>query len=140
MSAGTGVTHSEFNPSRSEPLHFLQIWIRPRANGLKPSYTEWHPSSDADASAKALVISPDGREGSATIAQDADVYRVRLEAGGEISHDLAAGRGAWFQLISGEVSVGGVRLKAGDAISTEVAGQIPFSAHQHSEGLLFDLN
>src|SRR5215472_16532996 len=81
MSAGRGVTHSEFNPSPSEPLHFLQIWIQPRERGLKPSYTEWHPKAELANVPKVLVISPDGREGSATIHQDAEIYRIRLEPG-----------------------------------------------------------
>jgi uncharacterized cupin superfamily protein len=79
MSAGRGVTHSEFNPSRGEGLHFLQIWIQPREQGLTPSYTEWHPKADNDSDPKVLVISPDGRDGSATIHQDAEVYRLRLK-------------------------------------------------------------
>ena len=81
MSAGTGVTHSEFNPSPTETASFLQIWIRPRVHGLPPSYTEWHPKPEHDRAEKVLVISGDGRDGSATIQQDADVYRIRLAAG-----------------------------------------------------------
>jgi redox-sensitive bicupin YhaK (pirin superfamily) len=78
MSAGRGVTHSEFNSSRDEPLHFLQIWIQPRERGLAPSYTEWRPNPAQANAPKVLVISPDGREGSATIHQDAEIYRIRL--------------------------------------------------------------
>src|ERR1041385_1321420 len=81
ISAGSGIMHSEFNPSRSDPLHFLQIWIQPRARSLRPSYTEWDPSNAAADAKKVLVISPDGNDGSATIHQDADVYRIRLEPG-----------------------------------------------------------
>jgi redox-sensitive bicupin YhaK (pirin superfamily) len=121
MSAGSGVAHSEFNPSRSESAHFLQIWIKPRAQGLTPSYTEWHPSPESETSSKVLVISPDGRENSATIQQDTDVYRVRLQAGQSLQHDLASGRGLWLQLIHGEISTNGKTLTAGDAISTEDA-------------------
>ena len=73
MSAGSGVTHSEFNPSRDEELHLLQIWIKPRERGISPRYTEWHPAAEHDDAPKVLVISPDGREGSATIMQDADI-------------------------------------------------------------------
>src|SRR5436190_12489290 len=86
ISAGRGLTHSEFNPSASEPLHFLQIWIQPRERGLTPSYTEWRPKREDATSPKVLVISPDGREGSATIHQDVDVYRVRLKPGEKVSH------------------------------------------------------
>jgi hypothetical protein len=139
MSAGSGVTHSEFNPSKSEPLHLLQIWILPEARGLTPSYTEWHPSPGSDDQAKALVISPDGREGSAIIHQDANIYRIRLKAGETVSHDLAAGRGLWLQVIKGGLSSGETSLEAGDALSTESAGTIRFTATGEAEALLFDL-
>ena len=139
MSAGSGVTHSEFNPSKTDPLHLLQIWILPEARGLTPSYTEWHPKPGSDDGSKVLVISPDGREDSAVIHQDAYVYRVRLKAGESISHDLAAGRGFWLQVIKGGVVSGETRLDAGDSLSTETAGTIGFTATEDSEALLFDL-
>lgn len=139
MSAGRGVTHSEFNPSQTEPGSLLQIWIRPREQGLKPSYTEWHPKPEHDTAAKVLVISPDGREGSATIHQDADIYRIRLKAGESTTHDLPAGRGAWFQLINGSVSVNGTPINPGDAVSTEDSGTLTFTATQDAEALFFDL-
>lgn len=139
MSAGSGVSHSEFNPSRSESAHFLQIWIKPRTQGLTPSYTEWHPSPESETSPKVLVISPDGRDHSATIQQDADIYRVRLKAGEGIDHELATGHGLWLQLIHGEVSANGTILVAGDAISTEEAGQFNITATSDTEAILFDL-
>jgi redox-sensitive bicupin YhaK (pirin superfamily) len=139
MSAGQGVTHSEFNPSRTQATHFLQIWIRPRAQGLKPSYTEWHPRPEHATDPQVLVISPDGREGSATIHQDAFVYRIRLTAGQSVTHDLAAGRGLWLQVISGGVSLHGVALVAGDGASTERAGPVGIRAESAAEALLFDL-
>ncbi|NJM38258.1 MAG: pirin family protein [Akkermansiaceae bacterium] len=139
MSAGSGVTHSEFNPLRDEPLHLLQIWITPHTRGLAPSYTEWHPKPESDHTAKVLVISADGRENSATIHQDANVYRIRLKAGEMISHQLAPGRGLWLQLIHGTLSTGEATLSAGDALSTESARTIHFTATQDSEALLFDL-
>ena len=139
MSAGSGVTHSEFNPSKTEPLHLLQIWILPETRGLTPSYTEWHPSADSDDNSKVLVISPDGRENSATIHQDADIYRVRIKAGETVSHDLKSGRGLWLQLIKGELTSGGNTLQPGDAASCESAGVIEFTATEDSEALLFDL-
>lgn len=139
MSAGSGVTHSEFNPSQSEAGSLLQIWIRPRQNGLKPSYTEWHPKPEHETAAKVLVISSDGREGSATIHQDADIYRVRLEAGKSTTHEVTAGHGAWFQLIKGTVSVNGTTLNPGDAVSTDDTGTMTFTATEDAEALLFDL-
>ena len=139
MSAGSGVTHSEFNPSKTEPGSLLQIWIRPRQNGLKPSYTEWHPKPEHETDAKVLVISSDGREGSATIHQDADIYRVRLESGVSTTHEVAAGHGAWLQLIKGAVTVNGLTLNPGDAVSTEDSGTLTFTASETAEALLFDL-
>jgi quercetin 2,3-dioxygenase len=139
MSAGSGVTHSEFNPSRTEGASLLQIWIRPRQRGLKPSYTEWHPDPAQENAAKVLVISEDGRENSATIHQDASIYRLRLATGQSTTHDLAEGRGAWVQLIKGSLTVNGATLQPGDALSTEDAGQLSISASDTAEALLFDL-
>jgi quercetin 2,3-dioxygenase len=140
MSAGTGVTHSEFNPSRSEPAHLLQIWIKPRAQGLRPSYTEWHPSPESENSAKVLVISPDGRDGSATIHQDAEVWRIRLKVGETVSHEARPGRGLWLQVIAGSLSANGIVLEPGDAASTETPGTLEIRASENSEALLFELS
>lgn len=139
MSAGSGVTHSEFNPLRDEPLHLLQIWIKPHTLGLKPTYTEWHPTPESEAASKVLVISPDGRENSATIHQDANIYRLRLKAGETISHDLAEGRGLWLQLIKGKVDAAGTKMLPGDGLSTETAGTFAVTATEDAEALLFDL-
>ncbi|HEY5909690.1 MAG TPA: pirin family protein [Verrucomicrobiae bacterium] len=139
MSAGTGITHSEFNPSRSEPLHFLQIWIEPRQDGLKPSYTEWHPKPEHATTGKVLVISPDGRDGSATIHQDADIYLVRLQAGQTVTHDLKAGRGAWLHVAEGAVNLNGVELTTGDGASTEEPGRLTVTASEPTQAILFDL-
>lgn len=139
MSAGSGVTHSEFNPSKSNPLHLLQIWIMPEEKGLKPTYSEWHPSGETERLSKVLVISPDGREGSAMIRQDADVYRLLLKKGETVSHDLREGRGLWLQLINGSLTDGETFLDAGDALSTEESGRVEFKANEDVEALLFDL-
>lgn len=139
MSAGRGVTHSEFNPSRTEPAHFLQIWIRPREQGLTPSYTEWHPAAEHVDAPKVLLISPDGRDGSATIHQDADVYRLRLKAGETATHDLKSGRGAWLQVAAGALTFNGAELATGDGASTETAGKLTFTATRPVEAILFDL-
>lgn len=139
MSAGTGVTHSEFNPSNTEAVHFLQIWITPKQNGLTPNYSEWHPSPDTENSSKVLVISADGRDGSARIQQDADVYRIRLAAGEAIEHALKPGRGLWLQMISGTATAHDCLLKAGDGASTECTGNFELHANTATEALLFDL-
>ena len=140
MSAGRGVTHSEFNPSADEPLHFLQIWIQPRESGLAPSYTEWRPKAAQADAAKVLVISPDGREDSATIHQDAEVYRIRLQPGQTVTHKLKAGRGAWLQIAEGALTLNGVALATGDGASTEEPGTLTLTATKQTEAILFDLN
>lgn len=139
MSAGRGVTHSEFNHSPDEEVELLQIWIHPNQRDLDPRYAEWTPREAQASAAKALVISPDGREQSALIHQDAFVYRIKLAAGESVSHELAAGRGAWLQVIKGEVKLHESALAGGDAASTEQAGTIHISAQSPAEALLFDL-
>lgn len=141
MSAGSGVSHSEFNPSSREETHFLQIWILPGERGLVPHYTEWRPAADRPDQPKTLVISPDGREGSATIHQDAEVHLLRLPAGQRADHRLAEGRGLWLQVVSGHLQVGdGLLLEAGDALASEDPGELEFRAlGETAEALLFDL-
>lgn len=139
MSAGRGVTHSEFNPKRDAALHFLQIWIVPDQRGLTPGYTEWKPDAKLIDAPKVLVISKDGREGGAVIHQDVAVYRVRLAAGERVEHELAAGRGAWLQVMRGKLAVEGTVLDAGDGARTEEAGQFAIVASEAAEALLFDL-
>ena len=139
MGAGTGVLHSEYNPSNKEPAHFLQIWIQPRQKSLPPRYTEWSGANGTEGSAKVLVISPDGRENSATIAQDAHVYRLRLKTGESISHGLSSGRGAWLQVMRGSVTLNGKALEAGDAAAVEEEDKLTVTSTQDAEALLFDL-
>ncbi|MCW5555080.1 MAG: pirin family protein [Verrucomicrobiae bacterium] len=139
MSAGRGITHSEFNPSRTTPLHLLQIWIRPRERGLTPGYTEWHPRPEQADAAKVLVISPDGRDGSAIIHQDVDIYRLRLQAGQTVTHQLRPGRGAWLHVAEGGLALNGVELNAGDGASTETIGTLSLVASPSAEAILFDL-
>ena len=139
MSAGRGVTHSEFNPSPAEAAHFLQIWIQPRERGLAPGYTEWHPQPEHDGEAKVLVISHDGRDGSATIHQDADIWRIRLAPGQRATHDIREGRGAWLQIATGALTLNGHDLSAGDGASTEDAGTLTLAATQQTEAILLDL-
>jgi redox-sensitive bicupin YhaK (pirin superfamily) len=140
MSAGQGITHSEFNPSPDQPLHFLQIWIHPNQGGLAPSYTEWHPQSEHADAAKVLVISPDGRDGSAIIHQDADIYRVRLKPGQTVTHELRPGRGAWLQIAEGSLALNGSTLNTGDGASTEESGTLTLTGTSPAEAILFDLH
>jgi hypothetical protein len=139
MSAGTGVTHSEFNPSRSDELRFLQIWIQPAQRGLQPGYTEWKPTAAMAERADVVVISPDGRDGSAVIHQDAIVHRLRLPAGARHTHANPAGRGLWLQVITGELRADTTVLRDGDGASTEDAGELTLVAASPVEALLFDL-
>lgn len=139
MSAGTGVTHSEFNPSKTEKAHLLQMWLFPNQKNLTPSYTEWHPKPEHDTQAKVLVISPDGREDSAIIHQDANIYRIKLKAGDEVTHDLLAGRGAWLQLVRGSATLNSISMTEGDGAKTETPGVYTLRASEDAEALLFDL-
>lgn len=137
MSAGSGVTHSEYNPSDREGIHFLQIWIRPREKGLPPAYTEWHPDPAREDDPKVLVISPDGADGSATIRQDARVYRIRLPGDQEVRHELAPGRGLWLQVMRGTLTLDTTVLDAGDGVSSESPGTFVLTGR--GDALLFDL-
>lgn len=139
MTAGTGVTHSESNPSREEAAHLLQIWILPNQEGLKPGY-EQKPFTDAQKQGRlCLIASADGREGSVTIHQDSSVYATLLEAGEKVVHELAPGRHAWIQVARGVVTLNGERLEQGDgaAVSNEV--KLEIAGREAAEVLLFDL-
>lgn len=140
MSAGRGVTHSEYNPSADQVLHFLQIWIRPREAGLTPGYTEWRPTTRQESKPKVLVISPDGREGAATIQQDACIYRLRLDPDETATHELRPGRAAWLHVVRGAVTLNGLEFAAGDGVGTEQPGTLAFAAVEPTEALLFDLH
>lgn len=140
MRAGSGVSHSEFNPSNTERAHFLQIWIMPSERGLTPAYTEWTPPAGNTAPAKQLVISFDGREASARIAQDADIYLIRAASGETIRHSITADRGVWLHVIRGEARLGDVTLYPGDAASLEEPCMLEIQAGADGfESLLFDL-
>lgn len=140
MRAGTGVRHSEFNPSATEPAHFLQIWITPDTRGLAPAYTEWAPAAGRESDLKTLVISQDGRDGSAIIAGDASIFLLKLPSGTQARHELAAGRGMWLHIAKGSVSVGGTELFAGDALSLEQPATLEItSTADGTEAILFDL-
>ena len=139
MGAGSGVLHSEFNPSNKQSAHFLQIWIQPRQKSLPPRYTEWKPQPETDDASKVLLISPDGRDNSATIAQDVDVYRLRLKDGETATHTLKPDRGVWLQVMRGTVTLNGKTLTAGDAAAVEAEAALTITGKVSSEALLFDL-
>jgi redox-sensitive bicupin YhaK (pirin superfamily) len=138
MAAGTGVQHSEFNHSPTDPVHLLQIWIQPDERGVKPRYAE-KSLTDAQEGKAHLIASKTGRDGSIAIHQDADVYLARLRPGDHISQALQEGRGAWLHLAEGELELNGEPMKSGDgaAITGETALEI--KATGKSQILLFDL-
>jgi len=139
MSAGTGVQHSEFNPSKTEPLRLLQIWIQPDAKGVKPRYAEKNYSA-APTGKLNLVASKSGRDGSIAIHQDADLSFAKLDAGQKVTQPLAKGRHAWIHVAEGEVELNGVKLTDGDAIGVDDESVLNISATKPSQVLLFDLN
>ena len=136
MSAGTGVTHSEYNPSATESLEFLQIWIQPNVYGIEPGYQQKRfPARQG----LQLVISPDGRDDSLRIHQDAFLYHLRLEVDGSASHALGSGRTIYVHVVSGALNVNGERLAAGDGARISEADRVAFVALEDSEALVFDL-
>jgi redox-sensitive bicupin YhaK (pirin superfamily) len=139
MTAGTGVLHSEFNPSATEPVHLLQIWLTPERRGLTPGY-EQKAFSESDRRGQwRLVASHDGREGSVTIHQDAEVYATLLEPGESASHSLRPGRFGWVQVARGAVTLNGRPLATGDAAAVSEEPTLKVVATASAELLLFDL-
>jgi hypothetical protein len=139
MTAGTGVRHSEFNPSDHEAVHLYQIWLLPDRKGLEPGYAQ-SGFDEADKQGKLrLVASPDGADGSLTIHQDARLYLSTLETGGAVSHDLNPGRHAWLQVLQGKVALNGQVLAAGDGAAVGEEERLEIRSQDESEVLLFDL-
>ena len=140
MSAGTGIRHSEFNHSAAEPVHFLQIWVVPKREGLAPRYEQKTFSKADKANSLRLVGSPDGRDGSVVIHQDVTIFAAVLDAGSAVTHAISAGRTAWVQLVRGSLTVNGSPMSAGDgaAVSGEVAIRVAATTAD-TEFLLFDL-
>jgi redox-sensitive bicupin YhaK (pirin superfamily) len=137
MTAGTGVTHSEHNPSHDTPTHLLQIWILPEREGLAPGYEQ--RELPPEAGRLRLIASRSGDEGSVTIHQNAKVYSASLGEGEEIEYELRDGRHAWVQLVKGYVSLNGVELRAGDGAAVGEEERLLIRAGEPSELLLFDL-
>ena len=136
MSAGTGVTHSEYNPSDSEPLEFLQIWIIPNVLGIEPGYQQ---KKFPEQSGLQLIASPDARDGSLLLHQDASLYQLRLDAGETASHILAGGRRIYLHVVGGELKVDGETLGEGDGATLLATGSVEFAGVSKTEALVFDL-
>jgi quercetin 2,3-dioxygenase len=139
MSAGTGVRHSEFNHSDSERVHFLQIWIEPNVKGIAPSYEEKHFDQASKTGRLRLIASPDRKDDSVLIHQDAYIYAAILSAGDAVEHPIGNGRTAYVHVIRGQVDVCGNTLKTGDALKITETNLIEFSNANEVEFLLFDL-
>lgn len=139
MSAGRGIFHSEFNHSQEESVHFLQIWIVPERRGIDPGYEQIHFPREERTNQLRLVVSPDGREGSLKVHQDADIYASVLEADQRVAHELKPGRHAWIQVASGTVEVNGETLRAGDGASVSEAERLELTTQAGAEFILFDL-
>lgn len=139
MSAGTGISHSEYNHSRVEPVHFLQMWVLPERPGLEPSYEQRAVVRDEKSGKWHLIAARDGREGAVTVHQDIELYVTRFAPGQRVVHRLKPGRHAWAQVARGALVLNGMPLKAGDGAAVSEEQIVELGANEVSEILLFDL-
>jgi redox-sensitive bicupin YhaK (pirin superfamily) len=139
MSAGTGVRHSEYNPSPDEPVHLLQIWVLPEREGIEPSYEQKHFTADERRGRLRLLASRDGREGSLRLHQDVDLHAALLGPGEPASLALRPGRHAWLQVVRGAFDLGGRPLEAGDGAALSGEERVALEARTESDVLVFDL-
>jgi redox-sensitive bicupin YhaK (pirin superfamily) len=139
MTAGTGITHSEFNPSATEPTHLYQIWLFPERKGLTPSYEQKSFPADGRHNELRLVASRDGAQGSLKIHTDAAIYLAQLHTSGSVNFEITPGRSVWLQVLSGSVSVNGVALSKSDGVAVTGEESLMITANQDSEIMLFDL-
>jgi len=139
MSAGTGIRHSEFNPSASEPVHLYQIWLLPERQGLSPAYDQRAFDKQERRGRFRVVAAPDGRDGALTIHQDAEVSLATLGAGEQVCHLIWPGRHAWLQVLRGAVTVNGQPAATGDGVALSEESQVAVQAEQSAEVMLFDL-
>lgn len=139
MTAGTGVSHSEANPSSENSVHLLQIWIMPQAQRLKPGYEQKFFSDEQKQGSLCLIASADGRDGSVIVHQDVSVYAAVLDSGQEVNHQMAPNRHAWIQVARGAVVVNGENLDQGDGAAISGESKLTASGQERSEILLFDM-
>jgi redox-sensitive bicupin YhaK (pirin superfamily) len=139
MSAGTGVTHSEYNPSPDEAVHFLQIWLQPNTSGVEPGYEQKHFPLEERRGRLVLLVSPDGRDGSIASHQDGLLYGTLVDAGGVLEHRLEAGRRAYVHVARGRAQVNGETLDRGDGLAIENQRKLRFEGVSAAEILVFDL-
>jgi redox-sensitive bicupin YhaK (pirin superfamily) len=139
MSAGSGVKHSEFNASPDEPVHLLQIWIEPDVRGIVPEYEQKTFDAAAKSERWCVIASPDGRDGSLTIHQDALLLATKVGAGGTVTYALPAARRAYLHVVQGDIVLNGISLSGGDAAKIDAEGVLTIAAASDAEVLLFDL-
>lgn len=139
MHAGTGIRHSEYNPSANEDLQLFQIWIIPNVSGAKPGYTQQSFTREQKLNQLKLLVSNDGRDGSQKINQDTDLYACILTPGMEKEFQIRSGRGVWIQLAEGEIQVNGQSLQPGDGLAIQDEEKLKIKAVKETEFLLFDL-
>jgi redox-sensitive bicupin YhaK (pirin superfamily) len=139
MTAGRGIRHSEYNPSKTEQVHLYQIWILPEKKGLQPSYEQKSFPTDEKQGKLRLIASPDAKDGSVKINQDARLYVTLLKPGDEISHEFATNRHGWLQVAKGSVEIAGQQLGQGDGAAISDEQKVTIKGGQDSEVLLFDL-
>lgn len=140
MTAGTGVQHSEFNPSQTAPVHFLQIWLLPSQKSLPPGYEQKSFAAAEKDGKLRLIVSPDGSDGSLTIHQDARIYAAVLSEGARVTYAVPDGRRAWVQVARGSLDLNGEWLRRGDGAAIADVRDLAFTAHEEgTEFLLFDL-
>ncbi len=139
MSAGSGITHSEFNPSPSELVHLYQIWLLPKSKGIEPSYEQKRFPDEEQQNQLRLVASPTAEQGSLHIHQDARIYLSKIESGATVTHKLAQGRHAWLQVLRGTLSLNGENLETSDGASVSEENLLTMQATSDAEIMLFDL-
>ncbi len=139
MSAGTGITHSEYNPSTTESNHFLQIWIEPALRGVRPRYSDNRVTAEQKQNQWHFIAGPDNSGAAVGIYQDARIYASQLTPGFSLDYTLERSRHAWLQVARGEVTVNGTPLKTGDAVASSRATALHITATQDADVLLFDL-
>ena len=139
MTAGTGITHSEFNPSATEPVHLYQVWLIPERKGLTPSYEQKAFPADGRPNQFRLVACPEATDGALAIRTDARIYLAALDAGAEATHAIPPGRHAWLQVLGGQVVVAGTPLAAGDGVALGDEPALTVRADAAAEVMLFDL-
>ena len=139
MTAGTGVRHSEFNPSAKDGLHFLQIWLMPDKEGLVPSYEQKDFPVAGRQNRLQRVASKQGRDGALTVNQDVELYRTELAAGARVELPLSTGRGAWVQVMKGSLTLNGKTLNEGDGAAVEGESKLVLEGVQPADALVFDL-